>query len=65
MAEQAANSYAQVIDNSQVNLVNRNLALSNENARLKEVLNTLHQDNTSLQQWLVSCEHRLQTIEEP
>ena len=34
-AEQAANSYAQVIANSQANLVNRNLALSDENARLK------------------------------
>ena len=62
MAEQAANSYAQVIANSQANLVNRNLALSDENARLKEVINTLHQDD-SLQQRLVSCEYRLQTLE--
>ena len=63
-AEQAANSYAQVTANSQANLVNRNLALSDENARLKEVINTLRQDNASLQQRLVSCEYRLQTFRE-
>ena len=62
-AEQAANSYAQVTANSQANLVNRNLALSDENARLKEVINTLRQDNASLQQRLLSCEYRLQTLE--
>ena len=62
-AEQAANLYAQVTANSQANLVYHNLALSDENARLKEVINTLRHDNTSLQQRLVSCEYRLQTLE--
>ena len=62
-AEQATNSYAQVTANSQANLVNRNLALSDENARLKEVINTLRQDNASLQQRLVSWEYRLQILE--
>ena len=61
MAEQTANSYAQVTANSQAKLINHNLALSDENNRLKEVINTLHQDD-SLQR-LGSCEYRLQTLE--
>ena len=61
-AEQATHSNAQVAS-SQAALVNRNLALSDENAKLGEVINTLHQDNASLQQMLESCEYRLQTLE--
>ena len=39
-ADMAVNSYAQVLANSQADLVNRNLALSDENARLREVITT-------------------------
>ena len=62
-AEQAASSYARVLANNRADLVNRNLALSDENARLKEVINTLRQDNASLQQRLDGYEQRLQTLE--
>ena len=41
--EPAASSFAQVLAHSQADLVNCNLALSYENARLKEVIITLHQ----------------------
>ena len=61
--EQAASSYAQVLANNRADLVNRNLAFSDENARLKEVINTLRQDNASLQQRLDGYEQRLQTLE--
>ena len=47
-AEVAVNSYAQVLANSQADLVNPNLALSDENTRLREVIITLRQDNASL-----------------
>ena len=62
-AEQAASSYAQVLANNRADLVNRNLTLSDENARLKDVINTLRQDNASLQQRLDGYEQRLQTLE--
>ena len=62
-AEQAASSYAQVLANNRADLVNRNLALSDENARLKEVINTLRQDNASLQPSLDDYQQRLQTLE--
>ena len=62
-AEQAASSYAQVLANNRADLVNWNLALSDENARLKEVINTLRQDNASLQQRLHGYEQRIQTLE--
>ena len=61
-AEEAKHSYVQVAS-SQAALVNCNLALNDENARLREVINTLRQDNASLQQRLESCEYRLQTLE--
>ena len=51
-AEVAVNSYAQALANSQADLVNRNLALSDENARLREVITTLRQDNAYLKQRL-------------
>ena len=51
-AEQAANSYAQVLAKNRADLVNRNLALSDENARLREVITTLRQHNASLKQRL-------------
>ena len=60
----AVNSYAQVLANSQADLVNRNLALSDENARLREVITTLHQDNASLKQRLDGYEQRLRTLEQ-
>ena len=44
-AEEAVNSYAQVLANSQADLVNHNLALNDENARLWEVITTRRQDN--------------------
>ena len=55
--------HMQVLANNRADLVNRNLALSDENARLKEVINTLRQDNASLQQRLDGYEQRLQTLE--
>ena len=49
---------------SQADLVNRNLALSDENARLKEVIVTLLRANASLQQRLDGYEHRLHALEQ-
>ena len=63
-AEVAVNSYAQVLANSQGDLVNSNLALSDENARLQEVITTLRQDDTSLKQILDGYEQRLMTLEQ-
>ena len=63
-AEMAVNSYAQVLANSQADLVNRNLALSDENARLREVITTLRQDNASLKQRLDGYEQRLRILEQ-
>ena len=63
-AEVAVNSYAQALANSQANLVNRNLALSDENARLREVITTLRQDNAYLKQRLDGYEQRLKTLEQ-
>ena len=60
----AVNWYAQILANSQADLVNRNLALSDENARLREVITTLHQDNASLKQRLDVYEQRLRTLEQ-
>ena len=62
--EEAAKSYARVVAHSQADLINRNLALSEENARLREVIGTLRQDNASLQQRLDGYEQRLQTLEQ-
>ena len=62
--EPAANSFAQILAHSQADLVNRNPALSDENARLKEVIITLRQANASLQQRLDGYEHRLHTLEQ-
>ena len=62
--EEAANTYARVVANSQADLINRNLALSEENARLREVIGTLRQDKASLQQRLDGYEQRLQTLEQ-
>ena len=56
-------SYARVLANNQADLINRNLALSEENARLREVISTLRQDNTSLQQKLEDYEKRLSNLE--
>ena len=63
-ADMAVNSYAQVLANSQADLVNRNLALSDENARLREVITTLRQDNASLKQRLDGYEQRLRILEQ-
>ena len=63
-AEMAVNSYAQVLANSQADLVNHNLALSDESARLREVINTLRQDTASLKQRLNGYEQRLRTLEQ-
>ena len=60
----AGNSYAQVLANSQADLLNRNLALSDENARLREVISTLPQDNACLKQRLDGYEQRLKTLEQ-
>ena len=62
--EVAGNSYAQVLANSQADLLNRNLALSDENARLREVISTLRQDNACLKQRLDGYEQRLKTLEQ-
>ena len=62
--KEAAKSYARVVAHSQADLINRNLALSEENARLREVIGTLRQDNASLQQRLDGYEQRLQTLEQ-
>ena len=62
--EPAASSFAQVLAHSQADLVNRNLALSDENARLKEVIVTLRRTNASLQQRLDGYEHRLHALEQ-
>ena len=62
--EPAANSFAQILARSQADLVNRNPALSDENARLKEVIIKLRQANASLQQRLDGYEHRLHTLEQ-
>ena len=62
--EPAASSFAQVVAHSQADLVNRNLALSDENARLKEVIVTLRRANASLQQRLDGYEHRLHALEQ-
>ena len=43
-------------------LINRNLTLSDGNARLREVITTLCQDNTSLRQRLDGYEQRLKTL---
>ena len=40
--------YARTVAINQADLINRNLTLSEENARLREVINKLHQDNASL-----------------
>ena len=63
-SEEAAKSYARVVAHSQADLINHNLALSEENARLREVIGTLRQDNASLQQRLDGYEQRLQTLEQ-
>ena len=63
-AEVAVNSYAQALANSQADLVNHNLALSDENARLREVITTLRQDNAYLKQRLDGYEQRLKTLEQ-
>ena len=63
-AEVAVNSYAQVLANSQADLVNCNLALNDENARLWEVIASLRQDNASLKQRLDGYEQRLRTLEQ-
>ena len=47
-------SYARSVAINQAELINRNLALSEENARLRDIINQLHQDNVSLQQRLES-----------
>ena len=62
--EVAGNSYAQVLANSQADLLNRNLALGDENARLREVISTLRQDNACLKQRLDGYEQRLKTLEQ-
>ena len=62
--EPAASSFAQVLAHSQADLVNRNLALSYENVRLKEVIVTLRRANASLQQRLDGYEHRLHALEQ-
>ena len=62
--EEAAKSYARVVAHSQADLISRNLTLSEENARLREVIGTLRQDNASLQQRLDGYEQRLQTLEQ-
>ena len=54
----------QVLVHSRADLVNRNLALSDENARLKEVIMTLRQANASLQQRLDGYGHRLHALEQ-
>ena len=61
--EPAANSYVRVLAHSQADLVSWNLALSDENARLKEVINTLPQANASLKLRLDGYEQRLHTLE--
>ena len=63
-AKVAVNSCAQILANSQADLVNRNLALSDENARLREVITTLRQDNAYLKQRLDGYEQRLKTLEQ-
>ena len=62
--EPAANSFAQVRAHSQAALVIRNLALSDENTRLKEVIIALRQTNAFLQQRLEGYEHRLHALEQ-
>ena len=56
-------SYARVLANNQADLINRKLALSEENVRLREVISTLRQDDTSLQQKLEDYEKRLSNME--
>ena len=48
---------------NQAELINRNLALSEENARLRDIINQLRQDNVSLQQRLESYGIRLSNLE--
>ena len=56
-------SYARTVAINQADLINRNLTLSEENARLREVINKLRQDNASLQQRLDGFGKRLSNLE--
>ena len=57
------NSYARTVAINQADLLNRNLNLSEENARLREIISTLRKDNTSMQQRLDGYEKRLSNLE--
>ena len=57
------NSYARTVAFNQADLLNRNLTLSEENARLREIISTLRKDNASLQQRLDGYEKRLSNLE--
>ena len=56
-------SYARSVAINQAELINRNPPLSEENARLREVINKLSQDNASLQQRLDGFGKRLSNLE--
>ena len=55
--------YARTVAMNQADLINRNLTLSEENARLREVINKLRQDNASLQQRSDGFGKRLSNLE--
>ena len=57
------NSYARTVAINQADLLNRNLTLSEENVRLREIISTLRKDNASLQQRLDGYEKRLSNLE--
>ena len=56
-------SYARTVAINQADLINRNLTLSEENARLREVINKLRLENASLQQRLDDFGRRLSNLE--
>ena len=56
-------SYARTVAINQADLINRNLTLSEENARLREVISKLLKDNASLQQRLDGFGKRLSNLE--
>ena len=56
-------SYTRTVAMNQADLINRNLTLSEENARLRVVISKLSQDNASLQQRLDGFGKRLSNLE--